>query len=257
MNIEEFLNIGKIQSKMISYQRKKQDAIQCCLKAFENAKSPYVSLSGGKDSVAMCYIVDEAARIVGKDFRIWTHLSDASFPGTEETCKKVVEDLGRCWDADWCKTSAFDAIDSKNHPAFGKKGVFFDSIRKYAEDKDLSFVGVRASESKRRRKSATVHGQIFYSKSMGNVKKCHPLLWFRLEDVAAALYEYHAPIHPIYSKVSLDIGENSQGEEMFIRLSYITSKDLLNKGTAVFLKINYPDQFAKLCEAWPEIRRFV
>lgn len=257
MTIDDFLNVGRIQSKMVSYQRKKEKAIECCIKALEMSQSPYVSLSGGKDSVAMCYIVDEAARMLGKNFRIWTHLSDASFPGTEETCRKVAENLGRSWDVYRCETSAFDAIDGRYRAAFGKRGVFFDSIREYAADKDLSFVGVRASESKRRRKGANVHGQIFQSESMGNVIVCHPVLWFRLEDVAATLYEYQAPIHPIYAKASLDLGKNSQGEEMFIRLSYITSKDLLNKGTAVFLKLNYPREFAKLCEAWPEIKRFV
>lgn len=257
MTINDFLNVGRIQSKMVSYQRKKEKAIECCIKALEISRNPYASLSGGKDSVAMCYIVNEAARTLGKDFKIWTHLSDASFPGTEETCKKVAEALGRRWDVHRCETSAFDAIDGRHRAAFGKSGVFFDSIREYAADKDLSFVGVRASESKRRRKGANVHGQIFRSESMGSVTVCHPLLWFRLEDVAAALYEYQAPIHPIYTKTSLDLGKNSQGEEMFIRLSYITSRDLLNKGTAVFLKLNYPREFAKLCEAWPEIKRFV
>ena len=138
--------------------------------------------------------------------------------------------------------------------AFGKQGVFFDSIREYAADKDLSFVGVRASESKRRMRAAKVHGQTFRSKSMGDVTVCHPILWFRLEDVAAALWEYDAPIHPIYRKMQLNNFVNGFHEDSFIRLGYITSKDLLNKGTAVFLKVNYPDKFNELAMIWPEIQ---
>lgn len=257
MTIEDFLNVGRIRSKMSVYRRRKEKALEVCVKAFENAHSPYLALSGGKDSVAMSFIVDDAARMCGEEFRMWTHLSDASFPGTMETCEAVTKKLNRPLDLDICRTSAFDFLQNKQKAAFGKSGVFFDAVRKYAENKDLAFVGVRAMESRRRRRAANIHGPLFYSESMGEVTVCHPLLYFSLEDVAAALYEYNAPIHPIYKKTSLDLGVNSQGEENFIRLSYLTSKDLLNKGTALFIKLNYPEQFSKLCKAWPEIRTYI
>ena len=57
--------------------------------------------------------------------------------------------------------------------------------------------------------------------------------------------------------MTIERGENSQGEASFIRLGYITSRDLLNKGTAVFLRINYPDEFNKLAAVYPEIRLWV
>lgn len=256
MNLQEFLEIGRVRSKMDVYRRKKEKAVALCVEALEKYNQPYAALSGGKDSVAMCFIADEAAKMCGKSFRIWSHLSDASFPGTEETCREVARMTGRPLDLDVCPTSAFDALQNRQKQAFGKTGVFFDAVRRYASDKDLSFVGVRAGESKRRRRAANVHGPLFYSKSMGDVTVCHPLLYFKLEDVAAALYEYGAPIHPIYGMAPLDFGLNSQGEENFIRLSYLTSRDLLNKGTAEFIKLNYPAEYAKLVRAWPEIRMF-
>ena len=43
----------------------------------------------------------------------------------------------------------------------------------------------------------------------------------------------------------------------YIRLGYITSRDLLDKGTAVFLKLNYPDIYNKLIKSFPEIRNHV
>lgn len=212
--------------------------------------NPYAALSGGKDSVAMCFILNEAANQCHKSFRIWSHLSDASFPGTEETVREVADRLGRPLDLYISPTSAYDALRNPERRAFGKTGAFFDSVREYAQDKDLAFVGVRASESKRRSRSANVHGPVFYSSSMGDVTVCHPLIRFEVEDVAAALWEYDAPIHPIYRKTPIGVGRGKEYE--FIRLGYITSRDLLNKGTIVFLKYNYPEQYAKLCEAWPE-----
>lgn len=63
--------------------------------------------------------------------------------------------------------------------------------------------------------------------------------------------------HGIYNKVCTDTGKNSNKEPLFIRLGYITSKDLLDRGTAVFLKLNYPDIYDKLMERFPEIRNHV
>ncbi len=257
MMFEEFLNCGRLQAKMPQYTKKKSDAIALSAKALQKSNNPYVAISGGKDSVAMAFIVNEAAKLCGKSFRLWTHISDASFPGTLETCQKVSEMLECPLDIYESKSSAFDAATKGKKQSFGKTGVFFDSVRDYAKNKDLAFVGVRASESKRRKQAAKVHGPIFQSRSMGDVTVCHPLLWFRLEDVAAALWEYNAPVHPIYKKQPIESGRNAIKEDKFIRLGYITSKDLLNKGTAVFLRINYPEQFNRLAECWPEIRLWV
>lgn len=257
MTFDDFVQIGRIQSKMESYRRKKENAIAICCDLFGKCKNPYLALSGGKDSVAMAFIVNEAAVQCGKNFRIWSHVSDASFPGTVETCQEVAARLSRPLDLWESECSAFDAVKQEKRQSFGKSGVFFDSVREYAKDKDVAFVGVRARESKRRSRAAKAHGQVFESRDMGDVTVCHPLLWFRLEDVAAALYEYNAPVHPIYKKTPIDSGRNALREEQFIRLSYVTSKDLLNKGTAVFLKVNYPALFNRLAEVYPDIRLWV
>jgi 3'-phosphoadenosine 5'-phosphosulfate sulfotransferase (PAPS reductase)/FAD synthetase len=255
VNLELFLEIGRLRSKQPQYQSKKQKAQKLIIDMLASHNAPYLALSGGKDSVAMAYIVDEAATSCGKDFRVWSHISDASFPGTAEIVRTVCDRLGRPLDI-FQSSGAFDAAAGKEKGAFGKSGVFYDSVREYAKDKDLSFVGVRAYESKRRMKAARIKGAFFYSESMGGVTVCHPLLWFRLEDVAAAIYEHDAPMHPIYSKRAVE-GRNKFGEEQWVRLGYVTSKDLLNKGTAVFLKLNYPELYAKFAKAYPELRLYV
>lgn len=257
MTFDEFLNCGRLQTKMNQYKDRKRKAIDICCECLEKAEHPYLALSGGKDSVAMAFIVDEAARKCGVNFRMWAHISDASFPGTLETCKEVAEKTGRILDVYESEKSAFSYMNNEKKQSFGKSGVFFDSIRGYAKDKDFAFVGIRAYESKRRMTAAKIHGQVFYSKSMGDVTICHPLLWFRLVDVAAALVEYDAPIHPIYKKAPVKYYMNSFREDSFIRLGYITSKDLLNKGTASFLRVNYPDKFNELATVYPEIRLWI
>lgn len=254
MDIEYFREIGQIRCKQPQYQAKKQAAIKLIQEQLIAHETPYLALSGGKDSVIMAFIVNEAARACGKDFRLWAHLSDASFPGTREIVEEVRLLIDRPLDI-FESNEAFENMSPKQSQAFGKSGVFYNSIREYAVDKDLAFVGVRAWESKRRMKAAKIHGRYFHSKSMGDVDVCYPLLWYKLEDVAAATYEYKAPVHPIYSKFALD-GKNKFGEEQWIRLGYITSKDLLNKGTAVFLKMNYPGIFNQLAAQYPAIRQY-
>lgn len=254
---DDFIKIGQIRAKMPQYRDKKRRAIDVSAEQLIKAKSPYLSLSGGKDSVAMAFVVWEASKLVEKPFRMWTHISDASFPGTLETCQSVAERISMPLDVSESGKSAFEYLSDLKKQSFSKNGVFFDAIREYAKSKDLSFVGVRARESKRRMNAAKAHGQVFRSKSMGDVTVCHPVLYFTLEDVAAALWEYDAPIHPIYQKSPIGSYINVFGEDSFIRLAYTTSKDLLNKGTAVFLKYNYPEQFQKLAEAWPEIRLWI
>jgi 3'-phosphoadenosine 5'-phosphosulfate sulfotransferase (PAPS reductase)/FAD synthetase len=253
MTFSEFVKIGQIRSKMLEYKRKKEAAIGISEKILNDSKSPYMAISGGKDSVAMAYIIGEAVKRTGKTVRIWGHVSDASFPGTVETIQEVSTRLSLPLDIYTSEVSAFSVFGKQSKQAFGKTGYFFDSVRNYAKDKDVAFVGVRAAESKRRTKAAYANGRVFYSKSMGDVTVCHPILWYKLEDVAATLWEYDAPIHPIYEKMSLDSGFNCNGEDKFIRLGYATSKDLLTKGTAMFIKVNYPDIFEKLRCAWPEI----
>lgn len=256
MTFNDFLECGRLRRLMNSYKMKKSKAVELCVEQLSSHKSPYVALSGGKDSVAMSFVVDEAARIIGSDFTLWVHLSDASFPGTEETCLKVAKMLGRDLDISRCKESAFEMLTIDKVKAFGKTGVFFNEVRKYAENKDLAFVGVRANESKRRMQAAKAHGTNFFSASMGNCTVVNPLQWFDIYDVAAILLEYNAPIHPIYKKHSVDIGNNSNGEPYFVRLSYITSKDLWEKGTVSFIKINYPEIYSKLLRYCPDISRY-
>ena len=256
MTLEQLIEQGRLNMCMPTYQRKREDALRVCREQLLTHKRPYLSLSGGKDSVAMAFLADEAARETGTDFTIWTHVSSASFPGTLETCQEVARRLGRKLDV-YDGGDAFAKMSEPQRMAFGKSGTFFESVRAYAADKDLSFVGVRAYESSRRMQAAKAHGMVFRSESMGGVDVVNPLQWFRLNDVASLLYEFDAPIHPVYRKFETDTGRNRLGEPHFIRLGYITSRDLLDKGTAVFLQANYPAQFAALQEQFPELRNHV
>ena len=258
MNFDDFLRQGEIRRKMQSYIDKREKAVAVAADAIASHQRVYVSVSGGKDSVVCACIADEAARRTGRELILWAHVSDASFPGTEETIGALADQLGRELEISRSDGSAYDALRNPQRRAFGKTGVFFDSIRDWVRQSgcDMCLTGVRAYESKRRMQAAKAHGSCFHSGTGGDIDICNPITWFRLEDVAAALLDYRAPVHPIYRKCAIGTRENKFAEDGFIRLGYITSRDILNKGTLVFLRLNYPEEWQKLCEAWPEARNY-
>ncbi|WP_046721468.1 phosphoadenosine phosphosulfate reductase domain-containing protein [Heyndrickxia coagulans] len=256
MDLNMFFEIGELNARLNSYKKKKEKSINLSAEQLLKAEKPYLALSGGKDSVAMAYLVDEAAKRVNKDFRMWIHISSASFPGTLETAQKVAKQINRPLDV-YDGGDAFKFLSNKQKAIFGKNGVYFDSVRSYAKDKDLVFTGVRAFESKRRSRAVKAKGQVFYSKSMGGITVCQPLAYFRLEDVAAVMAEYNGIMHPIYSKMPINNEKNAMNEEHWIRLGYTIQKDLWNRGTALFIKINYPEIFEKLAEKDPNINNYI
>lgn len=239
--------MGPIRAKNRRYLERKKQAIAYIEQALAKSTKPYLALSGGKDSVAMLGLVADIARKAGRYFVCWSHVSDASFPGTRET---IIEACNRAkvnLIIDESPVSAWDVIGLQSKQKFGKKGYFFDRIRKFVEQGgyDLVFVGVRAMESKRRFRACISQGAIFKS---GDILKCHPIQWFSIEDVAAAIYEYNMPIHPIYNKVPVG--------HLPIRLGYATALDLIDRGTVCFMRRNYPSLYKKLVIAYPEAANY-
>ena len=256
MTIDDFMAIGEIKRTTGRYRRKKEQAKEWIREALLNHDRPYLALSGGKDSVAMAYLVNDVARVLDKPFVLWSHVSDASFPGTDELIAEIARNLDRELIVSR-SDQAFEMLANPERRAFGKTGVFFDAVREFAKDYDLTFVGTRAHESSRRMRAAQAHGHAFHSASMGDIDVCNPLAWFRLEDVAALICDYRAPMHPIYSKLQVDQCRRTIDGDTWIRLGYTTAKDLRSKGTIIFIKVNYPEIYNKLVASDPSFANFV
>jgi len=244
--------LGEIRQHSNSFLKKLNTAKSIVRQAFSQCKSPYVAVSGGKDSIAMLGIVNDVANESGRQFSVWSHLSDASFPGTLETIEEACRQIEAIPEIDWSPVSAFEVVTNKIQAQFGKKGYFFSAIENYVKlnNKDLAFVGVRAGESHRRARACKIHGSIFKTKVPSPITVCYPLIYFDVFDVAGAICHYNLPFHPVYSKVPVD------GNKLNIRLGYLTAKDLLHMGSAVFIRLNYPELYMKLRQAYPEISQY-
>lgn len=247
MTLEEFYQRGRLNLKLSSFRNKLRKAKEEIERVLTQYEKPYLACSGGKDSMAMMYLVHDVAKKMNKSFVVWSHLSNASFPGTYETIKKGVETLGLEWVVD-SNQDAYKYLKRGQMAKFGKGGVFYSKIREFAKDYDLAFVGTRAYESLRRMRSIKIKGMTFYSKSMGDVTVCCPLAWMTLNDVASLVVMYDVPMHPIYSKHDFEGTYNENGEPHWIRLGYTTARDLRDRGFAQFLKLNYPDIYNEIKE---------
>jgi 3'-phosphoadenosine 5'-phosphosulfate sulfotransferase (PAPS reductase)/FAD synthetase len=247
-----FTEIGEIHQHTDAFKRKLEKSKNLVRNTLLNFNSAYVAVSGGKDSVAMLGIVAEVSKELGTECTAWAHLSDASFPGTIETIRGACEKAGARLVEDWSPVSAFDVVGRGSRVQFGKKGYFFDAIKKFvdSEKKDLAFIGVRKQESARRRTAIKMHGTLFKTTVPSPITVCYPIAYFLLEDVAAAIVHYGLPLHPIYNKAPL-MGEAPTYEK--IRLGYMTSLDCLTWGGLTFMRVNYPEYYNRLIQAKPEL----
>lgn len=246
--------LGGLYKNLNAYKRRLEQAKAFVREALSRSERPYLSISGGKDSVAMLAVVDAVARETGVDFPLWAHVSDASFPGTIETLQTCAQITGRELILDQSPVSAFDVErDTDALKPFGKQGYFFDAIRAFQTNykPDLVFVGVRAAESRRRARACNVHGHLFRSSVTGPpIWVCYPLVWWSVEDVCACIVDHGLPFHPIYSMRSAD------GDARSIRLGYITARDLMHKGTIAFIRANYPAIYTLLVSKFPDMRAY-
>lgn len=251
MRYETHINlreIGPVHAQTYGFRSRVRLAVACSRQALSKHRKPYISVSGGKDSIALLGVVAEAAHAMGIDIEAWAHVSDASFPGTEEVIVSACDTMGVALTLDRSPVSAYDVVGKQGERKFGKEGYFFDAIGRWVDGGyDLCFTGVRAAESRRRHKAACVKGEYFSTTVPRPHHKCQPLTWWGIDDVAAAIWHYGLPVHPIYDKLAMS--------QVPIRLGYVTAADWM-MDSAPFLRRNYPEQFAKLAAVNPQIRNY-
>ena len=248
----EMIELGRLNGRMPAHKRKVDRAVTECAKAMmEHEGAIMASVSGGKDSVAMLPIIEQAAQISHRDYSIWGHVSTASFPETRETIREAGRRMGRQVILDECPFDAFEVVGKGSAQKYGKKGYFADSIaRVYREmGVGIGFVGVRAGESKRRSKAIARLGYGFDSRTYGKqVHIVYPLAYMSVTDVFSLLVVNDLPIHPIYGKFAVG--------DLPIRLGYVTAVDQMDGDAALFLHVNYPDLYNRLAAVYPDVRLF-
>ncbi len=239
-----------IHAKTIEFITKVSEAHELIKKSLQHMKNPYLSFSGGKDSTVMLHMLLKHKSNIPVIY--WD--ADASYPDTEQFIKKVVIE----WDLNFIrrKTESMFSVFHKygvNHPQIENKTMIatvYEPIKKLIEDYgfDGVFVGLRAQESKGRRKLIKSRGQLFYNKSQ-KVMECLPVAQFTVEDIWAYITANDLKYNSIYDRTSM-LSRNE------LRVSYWCGESCREMGRWVWLKKEYPELYNKFTSEFPEVREF-
>jgi len=209
---------------------------------------PYVSFSGGKDSLVMLHMVLEQTRNISVVY--WD--AGASYPDTD----KFLDDVAVEWNIDIIKFKTTPILDvfrehGIDHPQIERKTMIatvYEPIKQLIKKYDFDgvFVGLRKEESFGRSQLIKYRGPLFNNASQG-VLECLPVAYFTVQDVWAYITSHDIPYNPVYDHTSLTPRND-------IRVSYYCGESAKEIGRYVWLKKEYPDLYNKFAAEFPEVR---
>jgi len=244
------IKMDMLHAKSKSYANRVSDAKNIISRALDQMKLPYLSFSGGKDSLVMLHMVLEQNPNVAVVY--WD--ADASYPDTDEFLARISDE----WDIDIIRFKTRPILDvfrefGIDHPQIEQKtmvATVYEPIKRLIAEYgfDGVFVGLRREESYGRKQLIKYRGPIFHSKYQ-NVIECLPVAYFSVQDVWAYITTNDLPHNPVYDKTST----RPRNE---IRVSYYCGETLRSHGRFVWLKKEYPDLYNKFAAEFPEVRHF-
>ena len=250
MNHDTIQKMDLLHAKQLQFKTTVAMAKQVIHKALQQMKKPYVSFSGGKDSLVMLHLVLEqrpSTQVVYFD-------ADASYPDTD----RFLEELASLWNLNFCRIKTTPIIDvfreyGINHPQIEEKtmaATVYAPVAQMTEQYgcDGEFVGLRSEESIARRQLIRYRGQLFPNKSHGSLE-CLPVAHFSTEDIWAYITSHNLPYNAVYDRTAM-----RQRNE--IRVSYWCGESAREFGRYVWLKKEYPELYNRFAAEFPEVREW-
>lgn len=250
MNPETQRKMDLLHSRTLEFRSVVASAQQTIHHALQHMKKPYISFSGGKDSLVMLHMILEQKQ----DLPVIYWDADASYPDTDEFLNR----LAIQWKLDFkrIKTEPMLNIFRKygiNHPQIEEKTMIATVYRPIAKlmkqyHFDGVFVGLREEESFGRRQLIKHKGQTFWNKYQ-HVTECLPVAYFRTEDIWAYITSRNLPYNSVYDHTAM-CPRNE------IRVSYYCGESAREFGRFVWLKKEYPDLYNRFAAEFPEVREW-
>lgn len=201
-------------------EHRESDSLDTLERWMQDWPNPWVSLSGGKDSLVALHL----ARRINPDVQVAFFNSGIEFPQT----LKYVHGLARAWGFelhtyDAADPSPLDLMEANGSWEHGRVYVEGDvTLHEAAVERPLTkaladlgpacVYGVRAEEAENRRMYLTrAKGQVTKKDRRGNVISAHisPAWRWSSEEVFAYIAKYDLPLNPLYrQQVELGIPEH-------------------------------------------------
>lgn len=242
-------------SRTLAFQRKVESAQACAADAFEKHPNACASWSGGKDSTAMVHLLAS----MGVRVPVGSEKDDLDFPGEVEYVERVAEALQldlrilrpamspRAWlEANADQIAGDDDLHSR--AAGLSKACFYDVVEAFSSDFEMTFLGLRAEESRGRRMNRRQRGRLYEKKSGHWI--CQPIADWRGIDVFAYVLANDIEILPVYRCLAFAHAD----QPWQIRKSWWVPGGHAATGGAAWLARYYPSLFRQLCEWIPRAR---
>ena len=209
------------------------------------------SVSFGKDSIVMMHLIHSIAphipfiwadRCEGGDIpEVYDLAKEYQIRGYDIITVKTPFSILELW-------SKYTIDDLLKRKIITKQ--LKETLRKAGEDYDGFFWGLRAQESKGRRRFALCHGDIFERKD--GKATCSPVLFWSARDIWGYIVGVDTPYNPYYDLVSLKPFDRE--ETRYSNWAGICS---LSQGRHSDIKRVFPSFFAQLAAIEPKVRTYV
>lgn len=249
-----------LHAKLVPYQRRVQAAIETARAALEASKKPLLSFSAGKDSVVLLDIAVKAGFHGDLLFFKYGISSDVETPPENIELLKyyaakhglkyhILDCLGEadCWEQ--CgrfilfpETAEEKRIFDRTNWDFAAKSEAFCR----ENGVDLQLMGMRKSESARRKAMLNKKGPIYAVKSRESLTCC-PLANLTSEDVWAYIFSNGLKYLPIYDYPHIDRRRNRD------EITMLYNDAILRHGQIFHYKAMYPEFFAWLKTRWGDV----
>lgn len=224
-----------VYAKLSTYARRKELARAILERGLALTQHPYVACSFGKDSAVLLHMALQLNPTIDVRFLRWAY--ETEYLGDYDT-------VIAAW-RDRYPQLNLTTLELHRTSLEQRVGGRFDQLAALTPA-DGVLIGLRAEESRGRRMTLRVHGDVYQTAS-GMVRIC-PLAWWTTQDVASYCLEHDLPLLNTYAgegisaRTSARVPRGDHG----IRSQALSS-----------LKRRDPSAFAALAEQYPEVFLYV
>lgn len=234
VDMEQF----RVYAKLPVFKRRVERSLQVVKEFLEITENPYIAWSTGKDSTACIGLVREFRNVVAVNMD-----NGVELPDNAEVLRQI--DNVYVYHADRLFLDLMDEYGFESPKL--KKGNF---VRRFEQEHNFDGVimGLRRDENAVRKRY--LRGHIYQRKD--GMWTCLPILHWSMYDVFAYLLVKELPIHPMYTRDSLQPLEHRRVG------GYISGRNRGSEyGRFVWLREQYPETWQELSARYPEVKQYV
>lgn len=247
-------------SKMCGYKSKVKKAKEILKEALKNSTNASLSFSSGKDSIVLLHLAVEAGFKGTLIFFKYGICTDIETPKENIELLKyyaelyglkyqIIDCLGEvdCWEQ--IGKFAIFPMSDKEKSIFNKTNYdYVVKSKKFEEENniDLSIIGMRKDESKKRKIILNKKGMIYHTKNRMSITCC-PIANFTNDDIWAYIFSNSLKYLSIYDYPYIDRRFNRN------EITMLYNDSIIRHGGIYHYKQMYPDFFTWLKKRWGDI----